>query len=83
MATIKKTWISEPVSKLVSGTHLVGGDYLYSEGTSIMARVGKNIVELSKPALREMFNWKHITESRVLSLVGKELTKGMIKSILK
>lgn len=83
MATIKKAWISESVSRFVQGTHFFAGDYMYSEGTSIIAKAGKNIVELSKPALREMFNWKYITESRVISLVGKELTNGMIKSILK
>lgn len=79
MATIKKAWISPSTSRFVKGTNFLAGDYMYSEGTSIMAKAGKTIVELSKPVLREMFNWKRITESRVISLVGKELTKGMIK----
>ena len=78
MATIKKAWISPSTSRFVKGTNFLAGDYMYSEGTSIMAKAGKTIVELSKPVLREMFNWKRITESRVISLVGKELTKGMI-----
>ena len=79
MATIKKAWISPSTSRFVKGTNFLAGDYMYSEGTSIMAKAGKTIVELSKPVLREMFNWKRIPESRVISLVGKELTKGMIK----
>ena len=48
-----------------------------------MAKVGKSIVELSKPVLREKFNWKRITESRVISLIGKEIVPNMIKEIVK
>lgn len=83
MAKIKKAWISPSVSKFVRGTNFSAGDYMFSEGPSVMAKVGKSIVELSKPVLRETFNWKRITESRVISLIGKEIVPNMIKEIVK